>query len=54
MNMSYDSCFEDVQVELVKMGRATKDANMAAWLVLPFMFAIHAVVLALTICRHAA
>lgn len=49
MNMSYDSYFEDVQVELVKMGRATKDANMAAWMVLPFMFVLHAVVLAVVV-----
>ena len=48
--MSYNSYFENVQVELLKMGQATKDANMAAWAVLPVMFVVHAVVLAVVVC----
>lgn len=47
--MSYNSNFEDVQVELVKMGRATKDANMAAWVVVPVGFIVHAVLLAVVV-----
>lgn len=47
--MSHNSYFEDVQAELIDIGRATKDANIVVWIVLPLMFVVHAVVLAVVV-----
>jgi len=48
--MSYKSYFVDVEIELLKMAKATKDQNVVACVVLPAAFFVHAVVLAVIVC----
>jgi hypothetical protein len=47
--MSYDFYHGDVQDELHTMRRSAKDERVIAWLTVPLAFAIHAVVLAVTV-----
>ncbi len=47
--MSFDSYYNDVQVELHRMRRANRDNRVIVWVVLPMTFVMHAVVLALVV-----
>lgn len=47
--MSYNSHYDDVQDELNRIRRASKDNRVTVWIVLPVMFVLHTVVLALIV-----
>lgn len=47
--MSYNSHYDDVQDELNRIRRASKDNSVTVWIVLPVMFVLHTVVLALIV-----
>lgn len=47
--MSYNSYYDDVQDELQRIRRANKDNAVIVWVVLPIMFVMHTVVLALVV-----
>jgi uncharacterized membrane protein len=47
--MAYNSYFGSVETELQAIAQAAKESNIAVWVVLPVMFGVHAVVLAVVV-----
>jgi hypothetical protein len=47
--MGYNSDFDDVQDELHRMHRTSKNNSVLAWVVVPLAFLVHSALLALTV-----